>query len=195
MDYLMPGLIIMAIIRSAYENTSSSFFISKFHKNIEEIMVAPVPPTIVALGFTLGGVSRGLINGLIIFMTTILFRTNDIYSATMVIFVAFLTAMFFSLIGIINAIFAKNFDDISWFPTFILTPMIYLGGVFFSIDMLPNTWKIVAKLNPVYHFINIFRYNLLGVGEFNYASLISIVTTNIILFALTVCAFKKKMQK
>ena len=194
-DYLIPGLIIMAIINNAYNNSAFSFSISKFHKNIEEIIVAPMPVSIVILGFALGGVVRGLINGLMIFVTVMLFKTIDVYSITITIFIAFLTAMFFSLAGTINAVFAKTFDDISWFPGFILTPMMYLGGIFFSIDMLPNNWRLIAQLNPIYHFVNIFRYNLLGIGEFLSMSLIGIILANILLFALTVLAFKKKMQK
>ena len=194
-DYLIPGLIIMAIINNAYENASFSFSIGKFHKNIEEMIVAPMPVPIIILGFALGGAARGLINGLMIFITVMLFKTVSVYSIIMTIFTAFLTAMFFSLAGTINAILARNWDDISWFPGFILTPMVYLGGIFFSIDMLPDNWKLLAKLNPIYHFVNTFRYNLLDTGKFSLISLIGIIIANMLLFIITVSAFKKKMQK
>ena len=194
-NYLIAGLVIMAIINSSYENASSSFFISRFHKNIEEMMVAPVPIPIIILGFAMGGVFRGLINGSMIFITAMLFNPVTIYSIGMVIITAFFTAMFFALAGIVNAIFAKNFDDISWFPAFILTPMVYLGGVFFSVDMLSDHWKFITKLNPIYHFVSFFRYNLLGVGEYLSISFVGIIVVNILVFIFAVSAFKYKMRK
>ncbi|NRA74292.1 MAG: ABC transporter permease [Rickettsiales bacterium] len=193
-NYLIPGLVIMAIINSAYSSSSSSFFISKFHKNMEEIMVSPMPIWIIILGFALGGVFRGVVNGLIVFITAIMFVDINIYSIGMAIITAFFIAMFFSLAGIMNAIFAKNFDDISWFPQFILNPMVYLGGVFFSISMLSDSWKIVAQLNPIYYFVSFFRYNLLGIGENFSVTLFGIIAVNILLFLLTVLAFKNRMQ-
>ena len=195
LHYLIPGLIVMAIINNSYTNTVSSFFISKFHRNIEEVMFAPVPVPIIILGFALGGIARGLMTALMIFVTAILFGATSIYSLSMLLATAFLTALFFSLAGIINAIFAKNFDETTWFPAFILTPMTYLGGVFFSIDMLPNNWQVIAKLNPVYHFINIFRYSFIGVGEFSFMYLTAIICANIIVFLLATLAFQKKMKK
>jgi ABC-2 type transport system permease protein len=158
-------------------------------------LVAPIAAWIIILGFTLGGVFRGLINGIMIFITAILFAPITVYSPTLSLTVALLTAMFFSLTGIINAIFAKTFDDISWFPAFILTPMVYLGGVFFSISMLPDTWRFIVTLNPVYHFVDIFRHNLIGVGESHFLSLGGIIIVNILLFILTTFLFQKKLQK
>jgi ABC-2 type transport system permease protein len=194
-EYLIPGLIIMSIITNAYGSSSSSLFGCKFQKNIEELLVAPIAAWIIILGFTLGGVFRGLINGIMIFITAILFAPITVYSPTLSLTVALLTAMFFSLTGIINAIFAKTFDDISWFPAFILTPMVYLGGVFFSISMLPDTWRFIVTLNPVYHFVDIFRHNLIGVGESHFLSLGGIIIVNILLFILTTFLFQKKLQK
>ena len=194
-QYLIPGLIVMSIIINSYSNSSSSLFGCKFQKNIGELLIAPVPIWIIIFGFGLGGVFRGLINGIMIFITASMFESISVYSWSLSLLMALLTAMFFSLIGIINAIYAKTFDDISWFPAFILTPLVYLGGVFFSVSMLSNTWQFVVMLNPIYHFVDIFRYYIIGFGESNFLSLTSIVVCNIMLFILTCLIFQKKMQK
>jgi ABC-2 type transport system permease protein len=195
LSYLIPGLIIMAIITNSYNSTASSFFISKFQKNIEEMLVSPMPAWAIVLGFAAGGMFRGLINGIMIYFIANLFETVPLYSVPIILFTAVVTAMFFSLAGLINAIFSKTFDDIAWFPAFILTPMVYLGGVFFSIEMLPHTWKIMVILNPVYHFVETFRYGFLDMGDLSITTLCTIVALNIVLFAGTVFIFNKKMQK
>ena len=194
-QYLIPGLVAMAIIINSYSSTSSSFFSIKIQKNIEELLVSPLPAWIIILGYTFGGLFRGLINGLMIFITSLCFEPTSIHSYLMCFSIALLMSFFFSIAGIINAIFSKTFDDIMWFPSFILTPMVYLGGVFFTIEMLPNFWQLVTKINPIYHFIGIFRYSLLGIGKFNYLSLVIIVIFNFTLFITAIYFFNKKLQK
>jgi ABC-2 type transport system permease protein len=193
--YLIPGLVAMAIIINSYSSTSSSFFSIKFQKNIEELLVSPLPAWIIILGYTFGGLFRGLTNGLMIFITSLCFEPTSIHSYLMCFSIALLMSFFFSIAGIINAIFSKTFDDIMWFPSFILTPMVYLGGVFFTIEMLPNFWQLVTKINPIYHFIDIFRHSLLGIGKFNYLSFVVIVIFNFILFITAIYFFNKKLQK
>ena len=144
-QYLIPGLVAMAIIINSYSSTSSSFFSIKIQKNIEELLVSPLPAWIIILGYTFGGLFRGLTNGLMIFITSLCFEPTSIHSYLMCFSIALLMSFFFSIAGIINAIFSKTFDDIMWFPSFILTPMVYLGGVFFTIEMLPNFWQLVTK--------------------------------------------------
>jgi ABC-2 type transport system permease protein len=194
-QYLIPGLVAMAIIINSYSSTSSSFFSIKIQKNIEELLVSPLPAWIIILGYTFGGLFRGLTNGLMIFITSLCFEPTSIHSYLMCFSIALLMSFFFSIAGIINAIFSKTFDDIMWFPSFILTPMVYLGGVFFTIEMLPNFWQLVTKINPIYHFIGIFRYSLLGIGKFNYLSLVIIVIFNFTLFITAIYFFNKKLQK
>ncbi|MBY0581234.1 MAG: ABC transporter permease [Rickettsiales bacterium] len=194
-QYLIPGLVAMAIIINSYSSTSSSFFSIKFQKNIEELLVSPLPAWIIILGYTFGGLFRGLTNGLMIFITSLCFEPTSIHSYLMCFSIALLMSFFFSIAGIINAIFSKSFDDIMWFPSFILTPMVYLGGVFFTIEMLPNFWQLVTKINPIYHFIDIFRHSLLGIGKFNYLSFIVIVIFNFMLFITAIYFFNKKLQK
>ena len=194
-QYLVPGLIAMAIIMNSYSSTSSSFFSMKFQKNIDELLVSPLPTWIIIVGFTFGGIFRGILNGLMVLITTLFFITFNMHSYIMCIYMIFLMSFFFSVAGIINAIFSKTFDDIMWFPSFILTPMVYLGGVFFTIEMLPNLWQKITHLNPIYHFINIFRHSFWGIGNFDYVSFVSIIFANIILFVIAVYSFNRKLQK
>lgn len=194
-QYLIPGLVAMAIIINSYSSASSSFFSMKFQKNIEELLISPLPTWVIILGCTFGGLFRGIINGFMILITSLCFGIVSIHSYLMCFSIALLISFFFSIAGIINAIFSKTFDDIMWFPSFILTPMLYLGGVFFTIGMLPNFWQIITKINPVYHFIDIFRNTLLGIGEFNYLSFFSILLLNFILFILAIYIFDKKLHK
>jgi ABC-2 type transport system permease protein len=165
MDYIVPGLILMAIITNAYANVVSSFYGSKFQRHIEEMLVAPVPHYIILLGFLSGGVARGLTVGLAVTGVSLFFTELNLHSLPITLAVALLTAILFSLGGFINGVFAKTFDDISIVPTFVLTPLTYLGGVFYSIDMLPGFWQKVSLLNPILHMVNGFRYGIIGVTD------------------------------
>ena len=165
MQYIAPGIIMMAIITNAYSNVVSSFFGAKFQRHIEEILVAPVPTTIIVAGYVVGGVTRGLMVGLLVTIVALFFTELRIYSLFTTISVVVLTAALFSLGGLINAIFAKKFDDISIVPTFVLTPLTYLGGVFYSINLLPEFWQNVSLANPVLYMVNAFRYGILGTSD------------------------------
>ncbi|MFN3580142.1 MAG: ABC transporter permease [Pseudomonas sp.] len=164
-DYIVPGLIMMAVITNSYSNVVSSFFSTKFQRSIEELMVAPVSPHVILLGYTFGGVARGLAVGLIVTLMSLFFTRLQVQHLGLTIVVVFFTSLVFALGGFINAVFAKTFDDISIIPTFVLTPLTYLGGVFYSINMLPEFWQKVSLINPILHMVNAFRYGILGVSD------------------------------
>ncbi|OCG46525.1 ABC transporter permease [Gilliamella sp. Choc5-1] len=165
MEFIVPGLIMMSVITNSYTNVCSSFFSAKFQRNIEEILVAPVPTNILILGYVGGGVMRGILTGILVTIVSLFFVRFDVHSWSFVIFTLLLTSILFSLAGLLNAVFAKTFDDISIIPTFVLTPLTYLGGVFYSITMLPTFWQWVSKINPIVYMINGFRYGFLGVSD------------------------------
>jgi ABC-2 type transport system permease protein len=175
MDFIAPGIVMMAIINNSYANVVSSFFGAKYQRHIEEMLVAPVPNFIILTGYVTGGVIRGLLVGLIVTMVALFFTELQVYNYFIVFAVVLLTAILFSLGGMVNAIFAKKFDDISIVPTFILTPLIYLGGVFYSIDMLPVFWQTVSRLNPILYMVNAFRYGILGVSDIDITFAFSII--------------------
>ncbi len=161
-DYIVPGLIMMSIITSSYGNVVASFFGAKFQRNIEEMLVSPMPNYIILWGFVLGGVARGVTVGVLVTVVSLFFTKLQLHHVGVVMIVGLLTALLFSLAGFINAIFAKKFDDINIVPTFVLTPLTYLGGVFYSIDLLPNIWQNITYINPVFYMINAFRFGMLG---------------------------------
>ena len=165
MEFIAPGIIMMAIINNSYANVVSSFFGAKFQKHIEEMLVAPVPNFIILLGFVSGGIARGLMVGAVVTIVALFFTHLQVHSIIIVMSVVLLTSILFSLGGMINAIFAKKFDDISIIPTFVLTPLIYLGGVFYSINLLPEFWQTVSSFNPILYMVNAFRYGMLGVSD------------------------------
>ncbi|NRQ41027.1 ABC transporter permease [Rheinheimera sp. YQF-2] len=165
MEFIVPGLIMMSVITNSYANVASSFFSAKFQRNVEELLVAPVPNYIIVLGFVSGGMARGMLVGLIVTILSLFFVTIQIHNLAVIILTVTLTSMLFSLGGLINAVYAKTFDDISIIPTFVLTPLTYLGGVFYSLTLLPGFWQHVAALNPVVYMVNAFRYGFLGVTD------------------------------
>lgn len=165
MDYLVPGLILMAVITQSYANVVSSFYGSKFQRNVEEMLVAPVPNYVILLGYLAGGLARGLSVGLAVALVAMIFSHIQIHSLLITLSVAALTSVLFSLAGFINAIYAKSFDDISIIPTFVLTPLTYLGGIFYSVTMLSSFWQQVSLINPILYMVNAFRYGMLGVTD------------------------------
>lgn len=167
MEFVVPGLIMMAVITSAYTNVVSSFYGAKFQRFVEEILVSPTPNYIVLLGFVMGGVARALGVGVIVTLVALLFTDLHIHNVWVTVSIVLLTAVFFSVAGFINAVYANTFDDISIIPTFVLTPLIYLGGVFYSTDLLPAFWAGVSKINPILYIVNAFRYGLLGITDIN----------------------------
>jgi ABC-2 type transport system permease protein len=165
MEFIVPGLIMMSVITNSYSNVVSSFFGMKFQHSIEEILVSPVPSWVVLLGYVMGGVGRGLAVGLIVTLLSLGFTDLSVQHIWITTTTVFLTAVLFSIGGLINAIFATKFDDISIVPTFILTPLTYLGGVFYSISLLPEFWQTVSQFNPILYMVNAFRYGILGVSD------------------------------
>ncbi|MEX2523513.1 MAG: ABC transporter permease [Gammaproteobacteria bacterium] len=165
MDFITPGIIMMAVINNCYSNVVSSFFGAKIQLHIEEMLVAPIPNYVILAGYITGGVARGLMVGLLVTIVAMFLTDLEIHNYFVVFSIVILTAVLFSLGGFINAVFAKKFDDISIIPTFVLTPLIYLGGVFYSINMLPEFWQSVSKLNPILYMVNGFRYGVLGISD------------------------------
>ena len=165
MEFIVPGLIMMSVITNSYANVASSFYSAKFQRSLEEMLVAPVPNYVIIIGVVAGGVARGLCVGAIVTMVSLFFVPLQVYAPVSVFFTLLLTATLFSLAGLINAIFAKSFDDISIIPTFVLTPLTYLGGVFYSIELLPPFWQGISHANPVLYMVNAFRYGFLGSSD------------------------------
>lgn len=182
MQFIVPGLIMMSVITNSYANVCSSFFGSKFQKNIEELLVAPVPTHVIIAGFVGGGVARGILVGLLVTIVSLFFIPLQVHSWTMVVVTLLLTSIVFSLAGLLNAIFAKSFDDISIVPTFILTPLTYLGGVFYSLTLLPPFWQAVSKLNPIVYMISGFRYGFLGIADVSIAVTLGVLMVFLIVF-------------
>lgn len=164
-DFVAPGLIMMAVLTNSYANVSSSFFSAKFQRSVEEILVSPTPNYIILLGFVMGGVARGMAVGLIVTLMSLCFTDLHVQHWLVTIFIVLMTSILFSLAGFINAVYANTFDDISIVPTFILTPLTYFGGVFYSIHLLPEFWQKVSVFNPILHIVNAFRYGMLGISD------------------------------
>jgi ABC-2 type transport system permease protein len=185
MEYIAPGLIMMSVITNSYGNVVSSFFGTKFQHNIEELLVSPVPNWIILTGYVIGGAARGLMVGVIVTLVSLFFTELQIHHLLITLTVVLLTAILFSLGGFINAVYATTFDDITIVPTFILTPLTYLGGVFYSIQLLPEFWQGVSKLNPILYMVNSFRYGILGVSDID----IGIALVMIAAFTLLLAGF------
>ena len=175
MDYIVPGLILMSVITNAYANVVSSFFSAKFHHSVEEMLVSPLPNNIILLGFVSGGLARGIIVGIAVTVVAMFFSDIQIHSYSVTIAVFILTSILFALAGFINAAYAKSFDDITIIPTFVLTPLTYLGGIFYSIKMLPEFWQDISLINPILYMINAFRYGLLGITDIDLTSAFIII--------------------
>ena len=165
MDFLVPGLILMAVINASYQNVVGSFFGAKWGKSIEELLVSPTPNSIILLAYITGGVARGMLVGLIVTGISLLFTDLNVFNLGILTGVVILTAVLFSLGGFVNAIFAKTFDDVSIIPTFVLLPLAYLDGVFYSIHLLGDFWQQVSKANPILYMVNAFRYGFLGISD------------------------------
>ena len=165
MEFIVPGLILMSVLTSAYANVSSSFFSAKFQRSVEEQLVSPVPNYIILLGYTGGGILRGLLVGLVVTLVSLLFSRLTIHSLSVMVSVSVLTATLFSLAGFLNGLLARNFDDVTIIPNFVLTPLTYLGGVFYSISLLPAVWQWLSHANPILYMVNAFRFGFLGISD------------------------------
>jgi ABC-2 type transport system permease protein len=180
MDYIVPGLILMSVITNAYANVVSSFFSAKFYHSVEEMLVSPLPNHIILLGFVSGGLARGIVVGITVTVVSMFFSDFQIHSYGVTLAVFILTSILFSLAGFINAAYARSFDDITIIPTFVLAPLTYLGGIFYSIKMLPEFWQNVSMVNPILYMINAFRYGLIGVSDIDLTTAFLIISGFII---------------
>lgn len=165
MEYIVPGIILMAVITQSFMQAAFGYYFAKFQRSLEEILVSPTPYWVMILGYVTGGVLRGMVTGVILLVVSLFFTTLTIHYFFHFVAFAILSSVLFSLAGLINGIFAKDFDTISIFPTFVLTPLTYLAGTFYSIDLLPDFWRTVSLWNPILYMVNGFRYGLLGVSD------------------------------
>jgi len=165
MQFIVPGLIMMSVITSSYGNIVSSFFGAKFGRHIEELLVSPLSNWVILTGYVTGALMRGMMVGAVVTLVSLFFTRLEIQHPWITLSVLVLTAIVFAMAGLINAIFARKFDDIAIIPTFVLTPLTYLGGVFYSISLLPEFWQNVSAFNPILYMVNGFRYGILGVSD------------------------------
>jgi ABC-2 type transport system permease protein len=196
-QFVAPGLIMMSVITNSYSNVVSSFFGNKFSRCIEELLVSPTPNYVILAGYVVGGMARGLAVGVIVTLVSLFFTEIHIHNLPLVILTVLLTSLMFALAGLVNGVFAKNFDDVNLIPTFILTPLTYLGGIFYSISMLPEIWQGISQINPVLYMVNAFRYGFLGISDISVTfALLMIVVFIAILgaFALHLLARGKNLR-
>jgi ABC-2 type transport system permease protein len=192
MAFIAPGLIMMSIITNSYTNTVSSFFSTKFQRNIEELLVSPTPNWVIVLGYVTGGMSRGLTVGMLVSLVSLAFVRLPIHSLFFTLLFAVLTSFVFSLAGMVNGIFAKKFDDISIIPTFVITPLTYLGGVFYSLSLLPEFWQVISKANPIIYMVGGFRFGFLGITDIDVWSGVGMLLMfSVLLFALNMYLLNK----
>lgn len=191
MQYIAPGLIMMSIITASFNSVVGSVYLMRFVGNISEILITPTPDYILLLGFAFGGMLRGIIVGLLITIVALFFTHLYVHNILVTILVCILTAMFFSLAGFANALYANNWDEIATIPTFVLTPLTYLGGVFFSVNQLPSSWQRIAELNPILYIINSFRYGILGISDIPISiGIIMVILATAIMFGLNMYLIK-----
>jgi len=191
-DFIVPGLILMSVISNSYANVVSSFYQAKYQRNVEEMLVAPIPAWVILAGYVSGGVARGVVVGVLVTGVSLFFSDVGVHSYTVSLAVFVLTSILFSLAGFINAVFANSFDDISIIPTFVLTPLTYLGGVFYSIELLPEVWQQISLANPVLYMVNAFRFGLLGVSDIPlWIAFLIIVGFILLLFAFALHLLKR----
>ena len=184
-DFIFPGLLLMSVITHSYTNTVSSLYISKYHRYIEELLVSPIQNYTILAGFITGGVIRGLSVGVVVILAAQFFVTFTVHNILLMLIVIFLSSTLFSMCGFLNGLFANDWDDINVIPTFIMTPLTYLGGIFFSISMLPGIWQEIALINPILYLINALRFSMLGITDVSIIIAFSIILLfNIILASL-----------
>jgi ABC-2 type transport system permease protein len=192
MQFIAPGLIMMTVITNSFGNVVSSFFGAKFGKHLEELLVSPLPNWLILSGYVAGGVVRGLAVGSVVTIVALFFTRLAVQHLFAIVSAVFLTSVVFSLGGFINALFAKNFDHISWFPTFVLAPLTYLGGVFYSVTMLPDWAKVVSHANPILYMVSAFRYGFLGKSDVDLGLAYAImISAAVLMFALAVTLLNK----
>ncbi len=191
-EYIIPGLIMMSVITNSYSNVVSTFFTAKMFGHIQEMLISPVPNHVILMGYIGGGMARGLIVGLIVTIVSLFFSSLTIAHPFITIAIVILTSMLFSIAGLVNAVYAKSFDDITIIPTFVLTPLTYLGGVFYSINMLSDFWQTISLANPVLYMVNGFRYGILGVSDISpWASFSLLIVFIVVFYAFAYTLLKK----
>lgn len=190
-QFIVPGIIMMSLITSAYMNVVSTFYFAKWTHTLDEQLVSPMPSWVVVAGFVTGGLMRAFLTGVIVIIIALFFTHLTLFSIGIVFAAAFLTALLFSLLGLINGIFAKSFDAISIVPTFVLTPLTYLGGVFYSVEQLPELFRNLSYFNPILYMVNAFRYGFLGVSDVPLTLAFSVIGgLTLLAFAVTVWLFR-----
>lgn len=192
MQFIVPGLIMMSVITSSFMNTVSTFYFAKWTKTLEEILVSPTPDWVVIVGYVSGGVIRGLLVGILVLFVSLFFSHLAIFNIAVLFAALILTSVLFSLGGLINGVFAKSFDAISIVPTFVLTPLTYLGGIFYSVSMLPPFWQTVSHFNPILYMINAFRFGFLGITDINLTICFSVLLGFVAAALLTVLVLFKR---
>ncbi|WPE16306.1 ABC transporter permease [Candidatus Thioglobus autotrophicus] len=184
LHFIIPGIILMTVIQNSYANTVASFFLAKFNHSIEELLISPVSYWVILLGYISGGIARGFTVGLGVFIAVSFFVDLQIDNVWIVLITFLLTAILFSLAGFINAVFAQSFDDISIVPTFILMPMTYLGGMFYSVEILPEFWQDLSKFNPIYYMVDSFRMGFLGSSTTDFWVSMTVLSSMILVLAV-----------
>lgn len=191
MAFIVPGLVMMSILNGSFQNIAFSFFQLKFMKTVEEILVSPMPAWAVVSGYVTGSLIRGLGIGMLVFLSAYMFEVIPVAHPVYALIIAIITSILFSLIGLVNAIYAKGFDGINIIPTFVIVPLTYLGGVFYSVHMLPEVWQNISYLNPVLYMVNAFRYSILGFSDISFAiSLAVLVSCTLCMFCWVLFLFK-----
>lgn len=194
MEFMTPGLIMMAIVNNAFANVVSSFFGSKFQRHIEELIISPIEPAVVLAGFVVGGMARGMLVGLLVFAIAQGFDPHSVHDPLQCLGLGWLISIFFALAGLLNAIYAEKFDDISLIPTFILTPMIYLGGVFYNAHHVQGLLKLLTEINPLYYLVESFRHALLGTAVVPaYWAYVLLIPGILILFRLNLTLLRHRI--
>ena len=191
-EFIVPGLVMMSVITNSFSNVASSFFSSKFQRSVEELLVSPVPDWLIVAAYVVGGAARGLIVGVVVLLVSLFFTKLQLHSLALVILFFILTALTFATAGLTNGMLARKFDDIAIVPTFVLTPLTYFGGVFYSIELLPGIWPTVSRANPILYMVNGLRYGFLGVSDIPVpVGIVILVIFLVVLFGFNLWLMKK----
>ena len=192
MQFIMPGLVMMTMITSSYMHVSSMLFMMKFQRNIDELLVSPMPRELIVIGLLIGGLIRSSLTGILVLFVALLFTHITIFNAIVLLGAGLLASLIFSSAGFLNSLFAKSFDGINIIPTFVLTPLTYFGGVFYSIALLPQFWRDLSLFNPILYMVNAFRYGFLGISDVTLVSSFVMMTSLALLgVSVSIVLFKK----
>ena len=191
-QYLAPGLIMMSVITNSYGNVVASFFGAKFGKHVEELLVSPLPNWVIVAGYATGGIVRGTLVGVAVTIVSLLFTHLHVHHLGLIVIALLLTSLIFALAGFLNALFAKNFDQVNWIPAFVLTPLTYFGGVFYSLSLLPEWARALSHVNPILYMVNAFRFGFLGVSDVDVGGAVALMAgAAVVLFAIAVALMNR----